>query len=129
MWCVVRFWKRTCMSVVPGTRFLHHQPFKVAVELRVLVQQSPQGQRRLAVVRIWFVEAGMGSGRRARSIEHGIKRVAHLRLKKVAYAAIRQSKSGSVGVTAAVIWASNADGMKARLFVPAHGRWVLRFAE
>ena len=30
----------------------------------------------------------MGCGRSARTIEHGIKRVAHLRLKKVAYAAI-----------------------------------------
>ena len=80
-------------GVVPGTGFLQHQPFKVAGELRVLVQKISQGQRRLAVVRIWFVEARMGSGRRARGIEHGIKRVAHLRLEKVAYAAICQASS------------------------------------
>ena len=81
--------------VVPGIRALQHQALEIAGELRVLIQQICQGQGRLAVVGINFIEARVGRGRYARGIEHVVKRIANLGLKKIADAAIRLA--GRVG--------------------------------
>src|SRR5579863_2096916 len=89
--------------VVPGIRGLEHQALEVARELRVLIQQSPQGKGRTAVVRIRFVEARFGRGRCAPGIELGVERVAYSGLKKVAHAAIVIAVPGAVTLSNVVV--------------------------